>query len=232
MRGGRCALPTTSWCICVLPWGVLCSAPQGGGGEGGGAAVALAPCGRGPVAIHQHWGGRRVSQAAHTSRHSSQSGAGLRALGPRGSSGAAEGSRTRWTPVTAVTSCVPRKVCTSFRAAGAGRVQRSTGAAPYRLAGVIPRTRSGSPRVATTKRSRGVPGRSCQRTCHLWWAPLVLERGGDRFGLAQPRGACVAGGRAGHQVGSLGNASHMTAHGGVGLAPSYTGLVGRGQVGA
>ena len=31
--------------------------------------------------------------------------------------------------------------------------------------------------------------------------------GGDRSGLAQPRGACVAGGRAGHQVGSLGNAS-------------------------
>ena len=34
MRGGRCALPTTSRCICVVPWGVLCSAPQGGGGEG------------------------------------------------------------------------------------------------------------------------------------------------------------------------------------------------------
>ena len=77
-----------------------------------------------------------------------------------------------------------------------------------------------------------MPGRSCQRTCPLWWAPLVLEMGGDRFGLAQPRGACVAGGRAGHQVGSLGKASHTTAYGGVGLAPSYTGLVGRGRVGA
>ena len=31
---------------------------------------------------------------------------------------------------------------------------------------------------------------------------------------------------------SLGNASHMTAYGEVGLAPSYTGLVGRGRVGA
>ena len=97
---------------------------------------------------------------------------------------------------------------------------------------MIPRTRSGSPRVATTRRSRGVPGRSCQRTCSLWWAPLVLERGGGRSGLAHPRGVCVAGGRAGHQVGSLGNASHMTAYGGVGLAPSYTGLVGRGRAGA
>ena len=94
---------------------------------------------------------------------------------------------------------------------------------------MIPRTRSGSPRVATTRMSRGVPGRSCQRTCPLWWAPLVLERGGDRSGLAQPWGACVAGGRAGHQVGSLGNASHRMAYGGVGLVPSYTGLVGRGR---
>ena len=72
---------------------------------------------------------------------------------------------------------------------------------------MIPRIRPGSPRVATTRTSRGVPGHSCQRTCPLWWAPLVLERGGDRSGLAQPRGVCVAGGRAGHQVGSLGNAS-------------------------
>ena len=45
-----------------------------------------------------------------------------------------------------------------------------------------------------------MPGRSCQRTCPLWWAALVLERGGDRSGLAQPRGACVAGGRPGWQV--------------------------------
>ena len=36
MRGGRCALPTTSWCICVVPWAVLCSALQGGGWEGRG----------------------------------------------------------------------------------------------------------------------------------------------------------------------------------------------------
>ena len=36
MRGGRRALSTTSWCICGAPWAVLCSAPQGGGGEGRG----------------------------------------------------------------------------------------------------------------------------------------------------------------------------------------------------
>ena len=32
-------------------------------------------------------------------------------------------------------------------------------------------------------------------------------------------------------MGSLGNASHTTTYGGVGLVPSYTGLVGRGQEG-
>ena len=57
-----------------------------------------------------------------------------------------------------------------------------------------------------------MPGRSCQRTWPLWWAALVLERGVGRLWLAQPRGACVAGGRAGHQVGSLGNASHTIAY--------------------
>ena len=77
-----------------------------------------------------------------------------------------------------------------------------------------------------------MPRRLCQRTCPLWWAPLVLERGVDRFRLALPRVGCVAGGRAGHQVGFLGNASHMTAYRGVGLAPLYTGLVGRGRAGA
>ena len=105
---------------CAVGSAVQCSARGRGGGEGG-AAVALSPCGRGPAAIHRHWAGRRVSHAAHMSRHSSQSGAGLRVLGPQGSSGGAEGSHTRWTPVTALTSCVRRKVCTPSRAAGAGR---------------------------------------------------------------------------------------------------------------
>ena len=132
----------------------------------------------------------------------------------------------------AVTSCVRKKVCTPSRVAGAGRGGRGTAPAPYRWVRVTPRTRFGSLLVVTRRRSRGMPGRSCQRTCPLWWAPLVLERVGDRLGLAQPRGACVDGARAGHQVGSLRNASHMTAYGGVGLAPSYTGLVGRGRVGA
>ena len=108
---------------------VRCSAGGRGGGDGG-PAVASAPYGRGPAAIHRHWEGRRRSHAAHASRHSSQSGAGLRALGPQGSSGGAGGSRTRWTPVTAVTCCVCRKVCTPSRAAGAGRGGRGTGAAP------------------------------------------------------------------------------------------------------
>ena len=36
MRCGKCAHPNISPCICVVPWAVLCSAPQGGGGEGRG----------------------------------------------------------------------------------------------------------------------------------------------------------------------------------------------------
>ena len=105
---------------CAVGSAVQCFAGGRGGGEGG-PAVAFTPCRRGPVAIHGHWGRSWVSQVAHTLRHSSQSGAGLRALGPRGSSGGAEGSCTRWTPVPAVISCVRTKVCTPSRAAGAGR---------------------------------------------------------------------------------------------------------------
>ena len=100
--------------------------------------MTLAPCGRGPVAIHRHWVGRRGSHLAHTSRHSCQSEAGLRALRPRGSSGGAEGSRTRWTPVTAVTSCVRTKVCTPSRAAGAGRGGAGYGRCPVQVGGGDP----------------------------------------------------------------------------------------------
>ena len=131
MRGGRRALPTTSWCLSAVPWAVPCGAlREGRGGGGGGPDVASAPHGRGPAAIHRHLEGRRGSHAAHASRHSSQSGAGPRALGPRGSPSGVGGSRTSWTPVTAVTSCVRRKVCTPSRAAGAGRGGRGTGVAP------------------------------------------------------------------------------------------------------
>ena len=43
MRGGRCALPTTSWCISVVPWAVLCSVLRGGGGEGVGDRLWCQP---------------------------------------------------------------------------------------------------------------------------------------------------------------------------------------------
>ena len=128
MRGGRHALSTTSWCISAVPSAVPCGALRGGGGEGVGGRLWRQP--RGPAAIHRHWQGRRGSHAAHASHHSSQSGAGPRALGPRGSSSGFGGSRTRWTPVTAMTSCAHRKVCTPSRGAGAGRGGRGTGVAP------------------------------------------------------------------------------------------------------
>ena len=100
--------------------------PEGGGG---GLVVVVAPGGQGPVAIHRHWGGRWASLSAHSPRHSPQSGPVLRALRPRGSSGVAGGSRTRWSPITAGISSVCRKACTPSRASGTGRGGRGTGAA-------------------------------------------------------------------------------------------------------
>ena len=43
MRGGRCAPPFNSRCICVVPWAVLWSAPQRGGGERRGAGGCVLP---------------------------------------------------------------------------------------------------------------------------------------------------------------------------------------------
>ena len=43
MRGGRCALFTTSRCISVGPWAVLCSALRGGEGEGVGGRLWRQP---------------------------------------------------------------------------------------------------------------------------------------------------------------------------------------------
>ena len=43
MRRGRCALPTTSRCICVVPWAVLCSFREGEGGRGWGASGGISP---------------------------------------------------------------------------------------------------------------------------------------------------------------------------------------------
>ena len=92
--------------------------------------VVLVPSGQGSMIMHQHWGGRRASHAAHTSRNNSPSGVGLRALGPGGSSGDAGGVTHKVTPLMAVTSCVRKKACTPSRASGAGRGGRGTGSAP------------------------------------------------------------------------------------------------------
>ena len=118
VRGCRRARPTTSQCIGGVGWTVPCAA---GWAEGGALVVVVAQGGQGPVAIHRHWGGRLASHSTHTLRHSSQSGLGLRALGPVGPSGVAGGSRTRWTPIMVVTSWVRRKACTLSRASGTGR---------------------------------------------------------------------------------------------------------------
>ena len=46
--------------------------------------VVMVPGGQGSEAIHRHWGGRRVSDSAHSPRHSSQSPVGLTVWAPRG----------------------------------------------------------------------------------------------------------------------------------------------------
>ena len=181
----------------------------------GGPAMALALCGREPAAISRHWVGRRVSHAAHTSRHGSQSGAGLRALGPPRSSGDAEGSRTRWTPVTAVTSCLRRKVCTPSRAAGAGRGGRGTGATLYRLVGGDPQDTLWVPAGHDNVEEQG--GTRALLPEDL---PPVVGTPGPGEGKGQVRVDPAAGcvhrwWEGGHQAGSLENASHMTAYGGV-----------------
>ena len=43
MRGGRRALPTTSWCISAVPWAVPCGALREGGGEGMGGRLWRQP---------------------------------------------------------------------------------------------------------------------------------------------------------------------------------------------
>ena len=61
MRGGRCALPTISRCISVVPWAVPCGALPGGGGEGVGGRLWRQPRtggGRGPsIGIGRGGGG-------------------------------------------------------------------------------------------------------------------------------------------------------------------------------
>ena len=131
MRGGRCAPPTTSRCISVVPWAVPCGALRGGEGEGVGGRLWCQPrTGRGrrpSIGIGRGGGGatrpRRRATAPSLGRDSGPWAPGM-------SSGGAGGSHTRWTPVTAVTSRARRKVCTPSRAAGAGRGGPGTDAAP------------------------------------------------------------------------------------------------------
>ena len=193
--------------------------------------MVLVPCRHGLVVIHRHWRGRRASHTAHTSRHSSQSGVGLRALHPRGSSSDAGGSRTRWTPVTAVISCVRRKACTTYRAFSVWRGGAGYGRCPVEVGEGDPQDPLWVPAGHDEEEEQGGARALLPEDLPSVVGTPGPGEGGDRRGLAQPRGACVAGRRVGHQVGSLESASHTTAYGGVGLVPLYTGLVRRGRVG-
>ena len=132
MRGGRRALPTTSWCISAVPWAVSCGALRGGGGGGEGVGGRLWRQPRTAGGPRPSTGiGRGGGGATRPTRRATAPSLG-RGSGPWAPGGrrAVGGSRTRWTPVTAVTSYVRRKVCTPSRAAGAGRGGRGTGVAP------------------------------------------------------------------------------------------------------
>ena len=191
---------------------VRCSA-GGRGGGGGGPAVASAPHGRGPAAIHPHGGGRQGSHAAHASRHSSQSGAGLRALGPRGSSGGAGVSRTRWTPVNG-----GNLLCSQEGGYPVPRRGRREGGAGYSCCPI--EVCRGYPQDPF----RDAAGREDEE-----------EQGGARALLPEdlpPVVGTPGSGEGGGQVGSRGNASHTMAYGGVSLVPSYTGMFGRRRAGS
>ena len=174
--------------LLVLLWRAAGSAVWccvGGEGAGGGDGSGWSGAGGHPPALGQEAGEPRGPLAppqlpVWVRAHGS---------GPPGVVGWCWGESDKVDPVTAVTSCVRRKACTPTRASGIGRGGPGTGAATQRWMGVTPRIRSGSARVLTMRMSRQVPGRSCQRTCPLWWGPLVLDRVGDRLGSAKPRGA-------------------------------------------
>ena len=130
MRGGRRALPTTSWCISAVPWTVPCGALRGGGGKGVGSGCGVSPARAGAGGHPSALGGEAGEPRGARVAPQPPVWGGAQGPWPRGSSGGVGGSCTRWNPVTAVTCCVRRKVCTPSRAAGAGRGGRGTGAAP------------------------------------------------------------------------------------------------------
>ena len=198
----------------VHQWRAMDSAVRCRGGGGGGLVVVVVPGGQGPVAIHWHWGGRRASLSAHSPRHSPQSGPGLRALRPRGSSGVAGGGRTRWSHPSR------RKACTPSRASSAKRGGAGHGCCPVEVGGGDPQ----DPLWVSAGRD-GEEEQGGARALLPEGLPSVVGalrpgEGGGRFWWAQPRDAWVAGGRAGHQLRLLGNSSHTTAYRGVGLVLS------------
>ena len=124
----------------------------------------------------------------------------------------------------AVTSCVRRKACTPSRASGARRGGAGHGCCPVGVGGGDPQDPLRVPAGPDDKEEQGGARALLPEDLPSVVGTPGPGEGGDRRRPAQPRGACVAGGRAGHQVGSLGNASHMTVY-------EEVGLVGRGRVG-
>ena len=170
-----------------------------------------------------------MSHAAHSRRHSSQFGVGLRALGPWSSSGDAGGSRTRWTAVTALTSWVRRKACIPSRArvpGGRGGVR----ALPRRGGWEDPQDPLRVPSGHDSEQEQG--GAMALLSEDL---PSVVGTPGPGEGGGQarvgPAEGCVCGRLEGGTPGGL--SGERLAHDsvrGVGLLPSYTGLIGRGRV--
>ena len=86
MRGGRCALPTTSRCISVVPWAVPCTALRGRGGEGVGGRLWRQPRmggGRRPSIVIGRGGGGATRPTRRATAPSLGRGSGPWALGGR-----------------------------------------------------------------------------------------------------------------------------------------------------
>ena len=105
-----------------------------------------------------------------------------------------------------MTSCVRRKVCTPSRAAGARR-GGGYGCCPIEVGGGDPQD---PPRVPAGRDDEEEEG-GARALLPEDLPPVVGTpgpgEGGGQVWVSPAAGACVAGGRAGHQVGSLGNAS-------------------------
>ena len=137
-----------------------------------------AGCGRGlggyaQWPFHRDSGGRQASHSSHAVRHSPQPRVGPTPWGPGGSSGAALGSGTNWSPQTKATLRLRSKVCTSSRTSATGRGEAAHGCSSLRRPVEVSRDGHKDlvwvPARSHDEGEQGGVRCSCQRVCPLWW---------------------------------------------------------------